>query len=259
MLAAAQDDADRVRALLAELAVLLQQLGIAQDAVERCAQLVADVADVARLGLVRLVGLGPRGLGDLARLLQLQVGVVVRLDLAQQQAGLAVRFLLGDGAALVRQHQPPGHDRERQQQRGIDLGIAGAQRLLQRVQRVGRGRQLGQTAPFLAVEQAQQTGQQQRDHQHQQQVMRQSAVQMRPAAARRQPAQRPGPLHRQAGVRLAAVAAACVERAAQRADPALVGRTVGAVGRLVLALADHAAHQPGHRLTRLSAASPSAG
>jgi hypothetical protein len=95
------------------IGVFLQQLRVAQDAVERRAQLVADGADVAALGLVGLVG-------DFACLLQLLVGAAVRLDLLHQQPGLAVRLFLRHLAALVRQHQPPGHRAGDQQQHRID-------------------------------------------------------------------------------------------------------------------------------------------
>ena len=71
--------------------------------------------------------------------------------------------------------------------------------------------------------------------------MRQPGIQIRPGAARRDAPQGAVPLHRQACLRFAQVAAARIERTAQRADAPLVGRAVRHVGRLVLALANDAA------------------
>ncbi len=104
----------------------LHQLRIAEDAVERRAQLVADGADVAALGLVGL--LGARWPSAAAWPLQRFVGLPVRVDLAHQQVRLPVRFLLRHLPALVRQHQPPGDDAGDQQQRHVGLEEARAQR-----------------------------------------------------------------------------------------------------------------------------------
>ena len=117
MLAPAPDHVHRLLAVWRHTRVLTHELRVAQDGVERRADLVADGADVAALGLVGLVGaqagflgLLLRGLGHAARGLQGFVGLAVQLDLAHQQARLAVGFLLRHLAALVRQHQPPSHD-----------------------------------------------------------------------------------------------------------------------------------------------------
>ena len=117
MLAPAPDHVHRLLAVWRHTRVLTHELRVAQDGVEWCADLVADGADVAALGLVGLVGpqagflgLLLRGLGHAARRLQGFVGLAVQLDLAHQQARLAVGFFLRHLAALVRQHQPPRHD-----------------------------------------------------------------------------------------------------------------------------------------------------
>ena len=117
MLAAAPDHMHRLLAVWRHARVFTHELCVAQDGVERRADLVADGADVAALGLVGLVGRALGRFGHLARLLghaarglQGFVGLAVQLDLAHQQARLAVGFLLRHLAAFVRQHQPPSHD-----------------------------------------------------------------------------------------------------------------------------------------------------
>ena len=90
-------------------AAALEQLRVAEDRVQRRADLVADADDVARLGEVG-------GFGDLLGLLQRGVGAPMRLDLLHQHGGLARRFGLGGAAALMRQHDQPGADAREQQQ-----------------------------------------------------------------------------------------------------------------------------------------------
>ena len=104
MRTAALDDADSLLAMRRDRAVLTHELRVAQDAVERRTQLMADGADVAALGLI---GLMPRFSGHQTRLLQGLVGLAVRLDLAHQQVRLAIGFFLRDLPALVCQYQPP--------------------------------------------------------------------------------------------------------------------------------------------------------
>ena len=163
--------------------------------------------------------------------------------------GLAVRFLLRHLSALVRQHQPPGHDAGQQQQRQVGLDEAVTQR-----QQWQRQAVVGQVAQLLVVQQAENRAQQRHHHQHQQQVMAQAGVQVGPDTARQQPAQRRRPLRRQVRARLAQVAAARVQRAAQRTDGALVGRAEGHVRLLVVAVADHAAGNAGALQALLAAA-----
>jgi len=52
MVAAAPDDADRLPTVFRNLGVGIENLGVAEDAVERRAQLVGERADMAALGLV---------------------------------------------------------------------------------------------------------------------------------------------------------------------------------------------------------------
>ena len=82
--------------------VFVQQLRVAQDAVERRAQLVADGADVA----ASWPGwrLGRRAWRAAAA----SVGAAVRVDLLHQQPRSGGWTLPAPPAALVRQHQPPG-------------------------------------------------------------------------------------------------------------------------------------------------------
>ena len=83
VLAAAADHVDRLAPARRQLGVALEDLGVAEDAVERRAQLVRHAGHVAGLG-------GVGGLGLLLGGLQLGVGGAVGLDLAHQQRGLAV-------------------------------------------------------------------------------------------------------------------------------------------------------------------------
>ncbi|MCY1518499.1 hypothetical protein D9M68_532190 [compost metagenome] len=141
VLAAALDHGHRLLAVRRHRVVFAHELRVAQDAVERRAQLVADGADVAALGLVREVRRAPRlvgralgVLGDLAGffgallgVLQCAVGLAVQRNLTHQQVGLAVRFFLRHLAALVRQHQPPRDDARDDQQRHVGLEKTRAQ------------------------------------------------------------------------------------------------------------------------------------
>ena len=248
VLAAAADDVHRLLAVRRHARILAHQLRIAQDGVERRADLVADGADVAALGLVGLVGRALGRFGHLARLLghaarglQGLVGLAVQLDLAHQEAGLAVGFLLRHLAALVRQNQPPGHDARDHQQREIRLEQARAQRHFGCRHHLGVRGRLSDGVELLVVQQAHHRGQQRRNHQHQQQKVPQARVQVAPHRARQHPAQRGRPLHCHAGVGLAQVATPRIQRAAQRADGAPVGGALGHVGGFVFALAHHAA------------------
>ena len=76
MFAAAFDDAHRLAAVRRNRGVFTHELRVTQYAVERCAQLMADGADVAALGLVGLVC---QLLGFLEVLLALQILVCVQL------------------------------------------------------------------------------------------------------------------------------------------------------------------------------------
>ena len=245
MLAAAADHVHSLLAVGGNLGVLAHQLRVAQDGVERRANLVADGADVAALGLVGLLGRLLRLLGHAARGLQGLVGLAVQFDLAHQQARLAVRLLLRHLTALVRQHQPPRNDARDDQQRQVGLEQARAQRDLRGRHHLGVGHGLREGVQLLVVEQPHHGGQQRRNHQHQQQEVAQARVQGAPYGTWQQPAQCGRPLHRHAGVGLAQVAAARIQRAAQRANGAPVRRALGHVGCLVFALAHHAAlHHP---------------
>ena len=225
------DHPNGLRAVRRHAGVFLQQLRVAQDAVEWRAQLVADGGDVACLGLVGLLGRVPR-------LLQRFVGALVRFDFLHQQPRLPVRLFLRHFTALVRQHQPPGHGGGDQQQHRVNAHEARAQSSVQQ-RHVGRHTQpLAQTFHLLPIEQAQHRCEHRRDHHHEQQVVREACLQVRPHAARHHVAQRADPLLGQARVRLAKVATAGVQRAAERADVALISRAMRHIGCFVLALAD---------------------
>src|SRR5712691_3791625 len=103
VLGAAAHDLDGVDAAGRQRGIALQQLRIAEDGVERGAQFMAQPDDMPAFRLARRFG-------DLLGLLQLGVGALVRLDLVHQQVGLPARLLLGDAAAVLRQHEQPGGD-----------------------------------------------------------------------------------------------------------------------------------------------------
>ena len=237
----APNDAHALFAVRGHGRVFVQQLCIAQDAVERRAQLVADGADVAGLGLVGGVG---RPFGAL----QFFVGAAVAVDLFDQGFGLPVAFLLRHAAADLRQHQPPCDDAAHQQERtvGLDEG---------RTQRGGCGLQRlrVQLAQFHLVKHHQQHRQGRRHHGHQHQVAAQAGVQLRPPSARGQTFQQGVELLvRARALGLAQVVAAGVERTAQAADGPAIGRTLRHVFRLIAAFANDAT--PLHTAAQISAA-----
>ena len=241
MVAAAPDHLHRSAPMLGNRRVVLQQLGITQDAVERRSQLVADRGDVAALGLVGGVSAGHG-------LLELDVGALVRCDLAPQRLGLlvqrlglATRLLLRELAAALGQHGPPGHHASDQQQHRESLTEACAQ---QRRHRRGADRvQAGQRAQAHRVERSEQQRQPRHHRDHQQQVSAQPSLEVRCHAPRQQALQQPKPLRRKPGLGFAQIVAACVQRAAQRADQPAVSRAGRHVLRLVAVLADHATAQ----------------
>ena len=103
--------------------IALQELGVAQDGVERRAQLVGEADHVAALGEIG-------GLGHVLGALQRRVRPPVRLDFLEQESGLPPGFLLGDAAALARQNEKPSQDarydeqdREGGPERVVDHGL----------------------------------------------------------------------------------------------------------------------------------------
>ena len=158
VLATAPDHRHRLLAVRRDRGVFTHELGIAQDAVERRAQLVADGADVAAFGLVGLVSGGARALGQLACGLQLGIGLPVRFNLAHQQMGLPVGFFLRHLPALVRQHHPPGHQPGDHQKGQVSLDKTRVQGRLRRQPRGVFQPQRRQAAQLLVVQQAKHTG-----------------------------------------------------------------------------------------------------
>jgi hypothetical protein len=84
MLTAALDDVDGLLAVRGHTGIFAHELRVAQDAVQWRAQLVADGADVAALGLVGLLGRVARLLGLQLGLLQCLVSLLVRIDFQHQ-------------------------------------------------------------------------------------------------------------------------------------------------------------------------------
>ncbi|MNU97608.1 hypothetical protein D3C71_876900 [compost metagenome] len=205
--------------------VALQNLRVTQNAVQGRAQLMAHAAHEAALGQIGAFG---RFLG----LLQLRVGLLVRLDFAQQQMGLSIRFLLRHAPAFMGQHQPPGHDAADQQQGGIQLQEAWPQT---------RGVQAGphMTGVLLVVDQAQNAGQQRPHPRHDQEVVAQAAMQQRCDPRRQQPTQNRLHLILQAPLRFAAILATGIQRAAQGTDGTVIGRAMRHVRLFETVGADH--------------------
>ncbi len=100
VLAALSNRLDGIPPMRGHLRVTLQNLRVADDAVEWRAQLVAHIGEEASLGLIGV-------LGGFLRLLQLRVGTPVFLDFLLKQQRLTRRLLFGHASALARQHQPP--------------------------------------------------------------------------------------------------------------------------------------------------------
>ena len=228
VLAAALDDTDSLPAVRRDGRVFAHELGVAQYAVERRAQFVADGADVAALGLVGV-------LGQQFGLLQRFVGLPVRVDFLHQQMGLAVGLFLRHLPAFVGQHHPPGHHAGYHQQRKVGFDKTRAQCGRRHAHRFGQGPQ------FLHIQKPENACEHRHDDQHHQQKMSKAGVQVLPDAARQNPAQSARPLGGQARLRFAHVAAARVQGAAQGADRTLVSGAMRHVGFFVAALTDHAA------------------
>ncbi len=225
--AAAMNGAQRFLVPRRQLAIAQQDLRIAEDAVQRGAQLVGKAGHIAALG-------GIRRLGRFLGLLQLFVGLAVGFDLLHQQVGLAVRLLLGDVAAFTGQHHPPGENpgEQREHQECLEKRlIEGFSRLL----RAGRD-----TRRDLAVDQPERQRKQADDQAEHTEVVRQAGVQARDGHLREGPTEEVVPLRREPRVRLAQVATARIERAAQRADRRTVGGAEGSVRLLEGIAAQHA-------------------
>ena len=173
-----------------------------------------------------------RRFGQFLGLLQLGVGALVRLDLVHQQVGLPARLLLGDAAAVLRENEQPGgdagDDREDEEH--------GPQRRLQdRLGRVGIERD-------LEIDERQHRADDAAEKQQHAEIAPDVGIERLATGAAG--SGRPGrDLGRDAGLRLAAVAAAGFERAAQRADRPGIGRAVRHVLGFERMLADGAADQ----------------
>ena len=110
MIGAAADHAHLVARLGLQARVLLQQLGVAGDGIQRRAQFMAQSDDISAL---REIG----GLGDLLGALQFGVGALVRVDFLDQQRGLPPGFRFRRAPALLRQHEQPRDDADDDGQR----------------------------------------------------------------------------------------------------------------------------------------------
>ena len=205
-------------------AVLQQNLRIAEDAVERCAQLVRDAGDVA--------GLGDVGeFGGLFCGLQCRVRAVVRRHFLGQQLVVPVRFFLRQHAAFAGQNNPPrAHQRQQGEQRKhLDEGP------LQK-QRAAAGHDL------LRVDNPHDGGHQCHQKGGDEKIVRHAKVEPPRDAARKEPVHPTVDLLGRARAGFAAIAAARFECAAERANGGAVGRAPGHVFRFERVLADRAVH-----------------
>ncbi len=110
VIGAALDHPDLPARFGEQAVVLVEQLRVARDGVERRAQLVAEADHVAAF---RKVGC----FGRFLRALQLGVGLLVRLDFLHQQRGLPPGLGLRGLPALPRQHEQPHHDADDDRER----------------------------------------------------------------------------------------------------------------------------------------------
>ena len=110
MVGAAADHPHLIARFWQQARILLQQLGVATDRVQRRAQFMAQADDVAALGEIGRFG-------DFLGALQFGVGALVRVDFLDQQRGLPQGFGLRGAAALLRQHEQPRHHADDDAQR----------------------------------------------------------------------------------------------------------------------------------------------
>ena len=215
MIGAAADHAHLVARLGLQAGILLQQLRIAADGVERRAQFMAEADDIAALGEIG-------GFRDFLGALQFGVGALVGVDFLDQQRGLPPGFLFRRAPALLRQHEQPGDHADDDGQRKEHFPQHAGE-----LQIVGVDRRRG-----LQIDQAERQPDQAGGNREHAEIMPELRIDPGIDRLRQQRAERLGDLRLDPRMRLAEVVAARVERTAQRADRPGIGRT----GRHVLGL-----------------------
>ena len=110
MIGAATNHAHLIARLREQARILLQQLSVAADGIQRRPQFMAQPDDIAALGEIG-------GFGDFLGALQLGVGTLVRVDFLDQQHGLPLGFRFRRAPALLREHEQPGDDADDNRQR----------------------------------------------------------------------------------------------------------------------------------------------
>ena len=223
MLGAAADDLNAGLAFARDGLVPLQHLRIAENRVERGAQFVAEADDIAALGVVRRFR---RLLGAL----QGGVRLAVCLDLLQQQGVLAGGFLLRHPACVMGEHQKPD----------ADAGGNGENDEDQRDDLPRRQVFLRAVHHGLIVDDGEDEADAGDDQHRCGEIAAKAGAELF-----HHPGGQGGGCDRfrligQPCLRLAAVAAAGIQRAAERADRHLIGRAIGHVLRLERVLADRA-------------------
>ena len=215
MIGAAANDADLIARFRLDGRVLFEQLRVAADGVERRAQFVAQSDHVTALGEVG-------GFGDFLGALKLHVGLPMGVDFLHQQRSLPFGFGFSGLATLPRQHEQPCHhaddDREREENFPQHVG----QLHLIEPDRGGG----------LKVNQGERQPDQPRRQHKDTEIVPELRIDPRVDELWKHLAEGFGELRLHPRMRLAQVVAAGVERAAQRADRAGVGRAGGHVFRL---------------------------
>ncbi len=223
MLAAAFDDLYAVAVFLWHVFALHQQLGVAQNGLQRRTKFVTDARQVAAFGVVGTFG-------QFLGLLQFQVGLIMGFNLQQQPAGLPRGLLLCDLPAFAGQQVQPAHHPQDNQQDKEQC----PQRLLQQHDFAGGGRL------HLIIDQGQQRATEGVGGGEHDEKPDHTPIHGGEYGIRQQRSKPLFELVAQSTVGLADVHAARIQRTAQRADGALVCRAVGDVITLETVFADAA-------------------
>ena len=207
MIGAAPHHANLVARLRRQAGILLQQLRVAGNGVERRAQFVAEADDIAALGQI---GRFRHLLGAL----QFGVGALVGVDLLDQERGLPPGFGFSRPPALLRQHEQPGDHADDDGQREEHLPQHFGE-----LQIVGMNARRG-----LQIDQAERQPDQAGGDREHAEIVPELRIDPRVDRLRQQLAEGFRDLRLDSRMRLAQIVAAGVERTAQRADRAGIGR-----------------------------------
>ena len=198
MIGAAADHADLIARLCAQARILLQQLRIAGDRVQRRAQFVTQPDHIPAFCKVG-------GLRHLLGALQFGVGALVGVDLLNQKRGLPPGFRFRRTPALLCQHEQPRDDTDDDGQREKHLPED-----LGQLQTVDVNRRRG-----LQIDQAERQSDQPGGNREHPEIMSELRIDPRIDRLRQQFAEGFGDLRLDPRMRLAEVVAARIKRTAQ--------------------------------------------